>query len=93
MPIYEFECEECKGIVEKIQSFESDVPVCCGSTMSRLPTFPVMVKVMGEGGYPSRRKFMKGSAPGATRDTHPWLSYDPSDTSINQIGQKVKTQE
>ena len=37
--------------------FESN-PVCpkCGSTMSRAVGSNIMVKMKGEGGYPSRRK-------------------------------------
>jgi len=69
---------------------DADTPECCGVTMSQRPTFPVMVKIMGEGGYPSRRKFLKGSAPNTTRGTRPWLSYDPSDTSVSPLEGKKK---
>lgn len=47
MPIYEYQCEECKGIVEKIQSFDSDAPLCCGVAMSRLPTLPAKINIKG----------------------------------------------
>lgn len=90
MPIYEFQCGKCKVILEKILPMDAEAPLCCDAPMSRRPTFPAMVKVIGMGGYPSRRKYMKGSAPFTTRGTKPWLSYDPMDETINQIGEKKK---
>lgn len=89
-PIYELECGVCGKREDRILPFRAGLPLCCGETMYRLPTFPVMVKVMGEGGYPSRRKFLRGSAPGTSREIHPWFSYDPSDTSYDQLGRKKK---
>jgi hypothetical protein len=69
----------CGNTVTKIQQIDDPYPDCCNAVMMKLPTYPVMVKIRGEGGYPSRRKFVKGSAPGTTRQTKPWLSVDPQE--------------
>lgn len=90
MPIYEYQCEKCKGIEEKIVPIDTEAPTCCGASMFKRPTFPVMVKIKGEGGYPSRRKFLKGSAPNTTSATKPWMSYNPNDTTINPMGEKTQ---
>lgn len=57
MPIYEFYCEECECIVEKIQN-KAEAPACpkCGGAM-RYKFSPIaMFKMKGMGGYPSLRK-------------------------------------
>jgi len=90
MPIFDYRCEECGYVKEVIDTGEKKTPLCCGQLMKRMLHFPVMVKIKGEGGYPSRRKFIKGSAPHTTRSTKPWLSYDPGDTNANPMGQKVE---
>jgi len=77
MPIYEFRCNICGNETTVIKSI-NDVPECCDTPMRRLPSFPVMVKIKGEGGYPSRRKFIKGSAPNTTSKTAVWGEYDPT---------------
>ena len=53
------------GVVEVIQKIGDDAPVCekCGEGMVKLSSFPAMVKIKGEGGYPSRRKEFKGTSP------------------------------
>jgi putative FmdB family regulatory protein len=63
MPIYEYECG-CGFTIEKLQ-YGLDTPRCpkCGLKMMRKPTFPIMVKIRGMGGYPSRRKMIKDTAP------------------------------
>ena len=39
------------------------LPVCgCGGELIKLPSAPALVKVKGEGGFPARRKFVKGTA-------------------------------
>lgn len=65
MPIYEYECDRCLFLVEKIQPVEGEAPNCpnCGTVMKKKVTYPAMVKVKGSGGYPSRRKMVKGTAP------------------------------
>ena len=62
MAVYDFHCSECKGKVEKIQSFETDAPVCCGSPMERGPGSVAMLRVKGTG-YPARRKWMNDWTP------------------------------
>ncbi len=56
MPLYEYECSECKGIVEKLQSIDAEAPVCCNKPMLKRPSFPSMFIMKGMGGYPSLRK-------------------------------------
>lgn len=79
MPIYLYKCQVCSLELEKVQGIEENIPLCphCGGEMAKQPTFPAMVKIKGEGGYPSRRKFVKGSAPYTTRNTKAWLDSDP----------------
>ena len=57
--------------------------------MHKKPTFPAMVKIKGSGGYPSRRKFVKGTAPFVSRSTKGWKSEDPSDKTVNYMGSKT----
>lgn len=66
MPIYLYHCETCNSEVERILPIGTDAPVCHGEGMRKMPTFPGMVKMKGEGGYPSRRKEWKGTAPYTT---------------------------
>ena len=78
MPIYLYSCSTCGTILERVQNLNEEAPLCCGERMAKLPTFPTVVKIQGEGGYPSRRKFCNGSAPYTTGDTKPWLDSNPS---------------
>ena len=83
MPIYEYKCSRCELELEKVQGFEEATPCPeCGEKMVKLPTFPAMVKIKGEGGYPSRRKLVKGSAPYTTRTTKAWLDSNPYGESL-----------
>lgn len=90
MAIYPYRCITCGYEGEQISTFSTPSPVCpeCGKATERLLGVPAMFKFKGEGGYPSRRKFTKGSAPGTTRTTKVWGDYDPSDKSINYMGTK-----
>ena len=65
MPLYDFVCDVCELEVEILRSIDAVAPSCpkCGAEMRKKPTFPAMVKMKGEGGYPSRRKQWRGSAP------------------------------
>ena len=63
MPVYVYECGECLTVVEKLQEMDREAPDCCGVAMKKRITYPAMVKVKGMGGYPSRRKMVKGTAP------------------------------
>jgi len=63
MPLYEYVCDICKGITEKVQPVIGEPPLCCGSPMRKLPTSIAMFKMKGMGGYPSLRKArQKGGA-------------------------------
>jgi len=63
VPIYEYQCEGCKGIVETIQPIGAEAPSCCGASMTKRPTTPAMVHIKGEG-YPSRKRWMDNYKPG-----------------------------
>jgi len=49
---------------------------CCGIPMRRMPTAPAMIKIKGEGGYPSRRRQISNT----TKQTHPTLEHEPNRT-------------
>jgi len=74
MPIYQYFCPECAVEIEKIQNVGDNTALCpkCGGLMVKMMTFPAMIKMKGEGGYPSRRKFVKGTAPYTSRQIKPW---------------------
>lgn len=65
MPIYEYQCGECKLTAEKFQKIGGEAPNCpeCGVGMTKKPTHLAMVKIKGEGGFPSRRREWRGTAP------------------------------
>ncbi len=75
MPIYTFQCPVCDKKAEEIcQIGDITKPIChCGEEMVKTINFPAMVKVKGMGGYPSRRKFYKGTAPycGGSKEFNP----------------------
>lgn len=83
MPIYQYRCSNCHFEVEVVQSITGDNPLCshCGERMVKMPTFPAMVKIKGEGGFPSRRKFVKGTAP-YSGSAKAWLSESPAKANI-----------
>jgi len=58
MPIYEYHCTNCGEEVDKLQDVGSLLPSCtiCSGEMGRKPPSNIMVKMKGEGGYPSRHK-------------------------------------
>ena len=78
MPIYAYKCSKCNSGFERVQGLGETVSSCpeCGGVAINLPTFPAMVKMKGEGGYPSRRKFVKGTAP--YTNSKAWLDSEPS---------------
>ena len=63
MPIYGWKCNRCGVTMETYTAIGGDTPIHCGEPMSKMPSFPAMVKVKGDGGYPSRRKEARGTAP------------------------------
>jgi len=71
MPIYVYRCEQCGNTQDVLQNLGGVPLLCCGKPMTKLPTFPAMVKMKGMGGYPSRRKQFRGTAPFTTRNTRP----------------------
>ena len=78
MPLYVLKCDRCGEIHEVISQIGEEAAFCpCGGEMVKQPTYPAMIKMKGEGGYPSRRKFVKGSAPYTTRQTKAWLDSEP----------------
>lgn len=63
MPIYEYWCSDCGCTTELYQGVDGQAPSCCGKVMARKPSQLGMVKNKGAGGYPSRQKFLRGTAP------------------------------
>ncbi len=90
MPIYSYKCE-CGVQGDELQPLSASPPPCpkCGKTMERVMTFPAFWKMSGMGGYPSRRKFVSGSAPGTTRATKAWGDHDPETTKDYGFGPKA----
>ena len=88
MPLYVFDCTCGLKGYERILRIGAEDPTCpvCETKMHRVLTTPAMVFMDGEGGYPSRRKFVKGSAPYTTRATKVWGAHDPLDKSIDYMG-------
>ena len=57
MPLYDFYCDGCGHKLEKLAQIYDANPLCeCGCSMRKMAPSNVMVKMKGEGGYPSRRK-------------------------------------
>ncbi len=80
MPLYQYRCD-CGVEGEHIQTVGASPPSCprCEKQMERVMTYPVMWKIRGLGGYPSRRKFVSGSAPYTTRTTKAWGDHNPDE--------------
>jgi predicted nucleic acid-binding Zn ribbon protein len=76
MPLYEFFCD-CGERQERIIGSYDPNPICsCGQEMHKLPGTNVMVKMKGEGGYPSRRKQVFNT----TYRKHPQLEKEKNRT-------------
>jgi len=75
MPLYVYRCT-CGNELERVQAIDEEAPLCCGKMMVKQPTFPAMVKIKGEGGYPSRRRLVGGTAPYTRSDSAVWQSGD-----------------
>jgi len=63
MPIYEYKCEKCECIVEKVQEMGDKSPTCsqCGGVTLKKFSPIAFFKMKGMGGYPSLRKaFQRG---------------------------------
>jgi putative FmdB family regulatory protein len=65
LPIYIFQCDRCVLEIEKIQEINGKAPHCpkCGGVMHKKFSPIAMIKMKGMGGYPSRRKEWRGTAP------------------------------
>jgi len=83
MPLYDYYCEICGKEVETFQQSTVNIPVCCDKPMERKPSFPAMVKVKGGGGYPSRRKQFRGTAPYTSMTTRP---------NVEVVGERLSKQ-
>ncbi|KKL60786.1 hypothetical protein LCGC14_2201850 [marine sediment metagenome] len=71
MPIYEYKCSNCGRKIEVIR-YDLNSEVCkCGTDME-MRFFPAMIKIKGEGGYPSRRKQIRNT----TYQNHPKLEHE-----------------
>lgn len=84
MPIYEYKCK-CGEGCEVFQT-GGTLALCpkCNVEMERQFSRLAFVKNKGEGGYPSRQKFFKGSAPFSQGNgVVPWLDKDPVTTYKN----------
>ncbi len=71
MPIYDYTCPTCGYRTEVLQFSKTETIFCikCGSQMERKFPSNVMIKMKGEGGYPSRRKQIFNT----TKRNHPKL--------------------
>jgi predicted nucleic acid-binding Zn ribbon protein len=56
LPLYDFYCD-CGNEIERVIGSYEPNPICsCGKEMRKKVGSNIMVKMKGEGGYPSRRK-------------------------------------
>jgi len=62
MPLFDYHCNIC-GRTREVLIMHGEAPQCCDTAMRRLPPSNIMVKMKGDGGYPSKRHLVKGTAP------------------------------
>lgn len=76
MPIYDYRCEECGLEAEILRGVGSEPPLCCDGSMTRVPTFPAMIRVRDERGSFLRSKgYKEGYAKDYGKDVPtPWNS-------------------
>ena len=65
MPIYRFCCEKCGSETEVLKQMGYKSPVCCDTSMLRIPVAPAVITMKGKGGA---REFSKGYKDGYARD-------------------------
>ncbi len=86
MPIYEYQCKDCKYIFERMQRITDLPPKCpeCGGEVSQLLSAPA-IQFKGSGWYVTDYKGKSGSAKRDAKGT------DKSDTSsdVKITGSKV----
>lgn len=79
MPLYQYKCD-C-GREEEVLLWDDTKVHCpaCRKEMVRQFAKVAFVKNRGEGGYPSRQKYMRGSAPFSNKKGYPtpWLDKPP----------------
>ncbi len=76
MPLYDVICPKCDHEDEVISyGGKIECPVC-GNPMLKKPGVNIMVKMKGEGGYPSRRKQIFNT----TQRNHPKLEKETNRT-------------
>jgi len=53
MPIYEYGCDSCESVIERLESFESSEPLpkCCGTAMRKLISASQLHQLKGTGFY------------------------------------------
>ena len=74
MPLYDFRCSNCGNETEVLRRNATEVVSCeCGTPMEHRFSAPPMIKIKGEGGYPSRRKQVGNT----TFRNHPPLEHNP----------------
>jgi len=76
-PLYEFYCD-CGYSKESLAGIYDPCPTCpdCHSTLKKAVGSNIMVKMKGEGGYPSRRKQIFNT----TLRKHPQLEKEKNKT-------------
>lgn len=85
MPLYDVICPKCDHEGEVISyGGKIECPVC-GNPMLKRPGANVMVKMKGEGGYPSRRRQIFNT----TKNNHPKLEKEIHKSTFYK-GQLIK---
>lgn len=91
MPIYVYGCR-CGKRVEIVQRIGDVSPACadCGESMTKMPTFPAMVKMAGIYSTPAERKFNEGTAPFSNEkgSIEPFREGDPDEPPAEKQGRK-----
>ena len=84
MPIFDYCCKRC-GHTGEMFTHSGDLHPCqCGGVLAKLPAFPAMVRIRGEGLYPSEIKHTRGTAPFTSGgNTLAWGEYDNSKYNMN----------
>lgn len=65
MPLYSFKCDKCGNKVEMLQQVVEAIPICCGKAMTKLPSSPAILRIMGKGGT---RTYSRGYKEGYSKE-------------------------
>ena len=94
MPIYEYQCNECKERHEAIQKF-SDPPLSecpsCGGAMKKLPSSPA-IQFKGSGFYKTDYASGSGAASSSSSGKSETKSSDGSSGSTSSEGSSSKSE-